>query len=93
MINFKKLLFGKKAVAKNVIALSLMVIIGTLSLIFIAGIVIADTQSDLQNELNQLESDLSSMGYDWLIDYSGEVDNVFYNILNKFKYVNKYTTM
>jgi len=58
--------FWKDKTAKKKIE-SLMGIIGVLSLVLIVGVVIADQQSDLQDELNNLESELSGAGYGWLI--------------------------
>jgi len=37
----------------------------------IAGFVIAESQQDLQLELDSLSSELVDSGYDWLVDYSG----------------------
>ncbi|MFH1917679.1 MAG: hypothetical protein ABIJ14_01035 [Nanoarchaeota archaeon] len=59
----------------------------------IAGFIVADTRQDLQNELAQLEQELIDSGFGWLVNYSGTVENVFYEIFSKFKYVNKYTNM
>ena len=51
----------------------------------IAVLVVAQTQEELEAEKALLEQELTDA------DYSGTVDNVFYGIINKFKYVRNYT--
>ena len=35
------------------------------------GLVIAQSQEDLEQELNNLVSEFTNSGYDWLVDYFG----------------------
>ncbi len=74
-------------------------LVGVLGLIamvlFLVGFVSAQTDpriTELEQELNNLMQELEGADYSWVINYSGEVDGVFYNIINKFKYVKDYTT-
>ena len=76
--------------ARNLVLTTLAISVIALA---IAGFIAADTRQDLQNELAQLEQELIDSGFGWLVNYSGTVENVFYEIFSKFKYVNKYTNM
>ncbi|MFH1607080.1 MAG: hypothetical protein ABIC91_07055, partial [Nanoarchaeota archaeon] len=64
MLKYKNLLFGKKAVARKVAVLSLLILIGFIFLI------IADFVFAGQDEISQLEQELVDAGYDWLVDYN-----------------------
>ncbi|MCK4649723.1 DUF2341 domain-containing protein [Candidatus Pacearchaeota archaeon] len=49
-----------------------------LALIGLAFFAVAQTQEEFQAELAQLEGELVSANYSWLINYTGDVSNVFY---------------
>ncbi len=49
----------------------------------IAFLAVAQTNEELEQEVNNLIQELEGAGYSWLINYSGIVDNVFYGIINK----------
>ncbi|MFH1917685.1 MAG: right-handed parallel beta-helix repeat-containing protein, partial [Nanoarchaeota archaeon] len=62
---------------KNLIkfGLVLFIALAVVSLIFMVQ---ATTQEELKLEKAQLEQELIDSGYDWLINYSGTVENVFF---------------
>jgi len=60
-------LFKDKTARSKILIGGILLVVG---LLFVAG-VYAQTQQELEDELNQLESELFSAGYSWLVDYSG----------------------
>lgn len=71
MLNYKNLLAEKKARMKNVIALGLLVLIG---LTFFAVALTDEERQQLELEKAQLESDLSSSGYE--LNFGGENERI-----------------